>query len=60
MPASGLLGTWRVAGRTFTVTASTQIKDPPASYRIGVFVQVHGIQAADGSITAHEVELEKD
>lgn len=58
MPAGGLQGVWQVAGRTFTVTAATQLKNPAGSYALGVFVKVHGLQTADGSIAAHEVELE--
>jgi hypothetical protein len=60
MPASGLLGSWQVGDRAFTVTAGTEVKDPAGAFAVGVFVKVHGLRADDGTITAREIELEDD
>lgn len=59
LPSSGLLGKWQVAGRIVLVTATTEIKGPSSAYIPGVEVQVHGQQAADGTITATEIAREE-
>ena len=46
--------TWTVDGRTFVVDISTEIKDTIA---VGQTVKVHARMAADGSLTAREIEL---
>jgi hypothetical protein len=46
--------TWTIGGRTFQVTAATEIKGAP---QVGSLVKVHASLAADGSLTAREIEL---
>ena len=57
LPATGLIGAWQVADRSVNVTASTQVLGNHARYVVGARVKVRGRQAADGSITATEIEL---
>jgi hypothetical protein len=40
MPASGLLGEWVIAGRTFLVTEATRIREDKGPVRVGVCVEV--------------------
>ena len=44
---------WTVAGKTFAVTAQTEIK---GTFAIGDLVKVHLIIGADGSLVAREIE----
>lgn len=46
--------TWTVNGRTFVVDVSTEIKGTIA---VGQMVKVHARMAADGSLTASEIEM---
>jgi len=46
---------WVVGGTTFLITPDTEIKD---AIILDDFVKVEATQAADGSYTAHEIELE--
>jgi hypothetical protein len=48
---------WVVGGLTFVITADTEIKDVIA---LGDFVKVEAAVGADGTLTAHEIELEDD
>jgi Domain of unknown function (DUF5666) len=48
---------WVVGGLTFVITADTEIKDVIA---LGDFVKVEARVGADGTLTAHEIELEDD
>jgi hypothetical protein len=48
---------WVVGGLTFVITADTEIKDVIA---LGDFVKVEAMVGADGTLTAHEIELEDD
>ena len=57
LPASGLIGEWVVAGRTISVTASTQIDQEDAPVAVGVLVKVEGYRLADGSVRAQEIEV---
>jgi hypothetical protein len=50
-------GTWIVGGLTFVVTPDTEIKDVIV---VGDFVKVEAFVGADGSLTAHEIELDDD
>jgi outer membrane biosynthesis protein TonB len=60
LPATGLVGEWQVGGRKFAVTNQTQLPDAAAAYKLGVWVKVQALQAGNGLLTAHEVELEND
>jgi hypothetical protein len=58
MPATGLVGTWQVSGRTVQVTDATEIDQEMGTLVVGAPVEVEGIPEADGSITATELEVE--
>jgi hypothetical protein len=60
MPATGVVGTWQVAGRTVTVTEATEIDLEGQTLAVGVRVEVEGVVQADGSIAASEIEVEDD
>lgn len=57
--ASGLIGVWKVSGRTVHVTPNTNIKQEKGPITVGAMVEVEGRQQGDGSVTASEVGLEK-
>ena len=57
LPGTGLIGVWQVGGHRVSVTASTQVLGEHARYRVGARVKIRGRQAADGSVTATEVEM---
>jgi hypothetical protein len=57
LPASGLLGTWKVGGRTVTVLTTTQINQEHGGVVIGAIVQVNGTLNADQSIAASRIEV---
>lgn len=57
MPASGFVGTWQVSGRTVVVTATTEIDQEEGQLAVGVLVEVEGVEQADGSILASELEV---
>ena len=57
LPPSGLLGTWKVGGRTVTVLTTTQIDQEHGGVAIGAIVQVNGTLNADQSITASRIEV---
>jgi hypothetical protein len=50
-------GSWVVGGLTFLITPDTEIEDDIV---VGDFVKVEAFVAADGTMTAHEIELEDD
>ena len=60
MPASGLIGTWQVSGRTINVTETTEIDQEEGTLAVGSMVEVEGVEQADGSITARELEVEDE
>ena len=57
LPVSGLLGTWKVGGRTVTVLTTTQIDQEHGGAAIGAIVQVNGTLNADQSISASRIEV---
>jgi hypothetical protein len=59
LPASGLVGTWQVAGRTVTVTDTTEIDQEGQQLAVGTWVEVDGVAQADGSILASEIEVDQ-
>lgn len=58
LPPTGLIGQWRVGGRTVTVTAATVLKGRRADYVVGAQVRVYAVQQADGSLVAQQIERE--
>jgi hypothetical protein len=58
MPAAGLIGTWQVSGRTIVVTDATEIDQEEGQLAVGMLVEVEGVEQADGSILARELEVE--
>lgn len=59
LPANGLIGDWRVSGRTVHVTAGTWIKQEKALAAVGAYVEVTGTQQADGSVNATKIEVKR-
>lgn len=57
MPATGFVGTWRVSGRTVIVTDATEIDQEEGLLAVGMLVEVEGVEQADGSILARELEV---
>ena len=57
MPATGMVGTWQVSGKTIQVTETTRIDQEMGALGVGVPVEVEGEAQADGSILAVEVEV---
>ncbi len=57
LPAGGGAGTWTVAGRTVTVTASTEIEQEHGAIAQGSFVEVKGTADATGVISATKIEV---
>lgn len=60
LPATaGLVGDWKVSGRTVHVTAATHIEQEHGAIAVGVTVKVEGTQRTDGSIDAKEIDAEQ-
>lgn len=57
LPASGLVGDWRVANRTIHVTASTRIDQEHGAAVVGASVEAKGTPQSDGSVTALTIEV---
>ncbi len=57
LPASGLIGDWRVGGKTVHVNASTRIDQEHGTAAVGASVEVKGTSQSDGSLTAAEIEV---
>ena len=60
LPDNGLIGEWKVAGRTIHVNEQTEIDTDGEVIRVGLRVEVEGLPQADGSIIAEEIEVEDD
>lgn len=56
---SGWVGDWMVSGRTVHVAATTQIKQKRGLVAVGAYVEVKGIQQADGSVNATKIEVKR-
>jgi len=56
LPASGLIGTWRVAGRSVVVTAATELDAENGAFAVGVTVEVEGALDVTGTLIAAKVE----
>ncbi len=60
LPSSGLVGDWRVGGRTVRVTATTRIEAEIGPVVVGAFVEVEGVMQSDGAFLAKEVEVKSN
>jgi len=58
LPASGLIGDWKVSGRTVHVTATTTIDQSHGQVAKGAFVEVRGTFQADFSINATKIAVQ--
>ena len=56
LPASGLLGTWRVGGRNIIVAASTVLDNEHGTFELGATVEVHGSPDKSGALAATRIE----
>ncbi len=56
LPA-GLIGDWKVAGRTVHVSAQTAIDQTDGLAQKGARVRVEGFRQADGSISATSIDV---
>jgi len=57
LPAGGLVGDWRVKGRTVHVTAATIIDQEHGKVVVGAVVEVSGTLRTDGSLDAARIEV---
>jgi uncharacterized protein DUF5666 len=57
LPSSGLVGDWRVGGRTVHVSADTIINREHGTAEVGASVEVSGARRPDGSIDATRIEV---
>jgi len=57
LPASGLVGDWKVAGATVRVTAQTQIEQERGPVALGSCAEVTGTRNADNSLAATKIEV---
>ena len=57
LPAGGLVGDWKVKGRTVHVTAATVIDQEHGRIAVGAVVEVSGTLRADGSLDATRIEV---
>lgn len=58
LPASGLIGTWQVGGLTVLVTDTTRVETEGADPVVGSTVRVEGVQQADASFLASDIEVQ--
>ncbi len=57
LPQKGLIGDWKVSGRTVHVSAATQIDQSDGAAVKGAKVTVEGLKQKDGSITAMSIDV---
>ncbi|RME43172.1 MAG: hypothetical protein D6791_16105 [Chloroflexi bacterium] len=57
LPASGLIGDWRVDDIWVHVTEKTHIEHEHGRIRVGARVEVRGIQLADGTVNATKIKV---
>jgi hypothetical protein len=57
LPASGLLGTWVVAGKTVQVVSTTRLEQEDGGFAVGAIVEVEGLTDPSGVIIASQIEL---
>lgn len=56
LPASGLVGTWRVAGRSVIVGTATVLDAEHGAFAVGVTVEAKGTADASGALAATRIE----
>ncbi len=56
LPASGLVGTWRVAGRNVIVGTATVLNAEHGAFVVGATVEAHGTADANGALVAARIE----
>lgn len=56
----GLIGDWRVSGRTVHVTLATVIDREHGAPVVGALVEVNGTMRADGSLDADKIEVKSN
>jgi hypothetical protein len=59
LPTSGLVGDWKVGGKTVHVTAATKIETEDGAPAVGATVEVEGVAQTDGSVAATSIEVTK-
>jgi hypothetical protein len=59
LPPVGVVGAWRVSGRTVIVTEATEIDRDGQTLAPGLWVEIEGTDQPDGSIVASEIEIEE-
>jgi Domain of unknown function (DUF5666) len=59
LPPTGVIGAWRVSGRTVIVTEATEIDRDGQTLAQGLWVEIEGTDQPDGSIVASEIEVEE-
>ena len=57
MPASGLVGTWTIAGKSVQANASTEFDQEDGHVGVGAVVEVKGSAQGDGSVLAEKIEV---
>lgn len=57
LPGGGLVGDWKVKGRTVHVTGATVIDQEHGRIAVGAVVEVSGTLRADGSLDATRIEV---
>jgi hypothetical protein len=57
LPSNGLIGEWRISGRTFRVSSATNIDQEHGQAVVGAFVEAKGRPQTDGSIEATKIEV---
>lgn len=57
LPASGVIGDWKVAGRTVVVSASTVLMPKDVAPKPGMWALVEGLRAPDGAVQARSVRV---
>lgn len=57
LPSEGLIGEWRVGGRTVIVSAATEIRDDDGEIAVGVRVEVRGSRRADNRVNATRIRV---
>lgn len=59
LPAGGLVGTWKVAGRDVVVTDQTKLEADHGPFVVGAPVDIEGFPLPGGGVQATKIETEK-
>ncbi len=57
LPASGLIGTWQVGGRSVIVSATTRLDAENGPFVVGASVEAKGALDATGALLADKIEI---